>query len=237
MKYPKPEDRYSCEVFCENFMEIENRLQTVENGGGGGSIDETAIQEAVDAALAEAKQSGEFDGKDGAPGVDGADGQDGKSAYEYAQDGGYTGTEEEFATKLAQENPTTQEFEQLSSEIANMSKYVAQPNAPEDTSAIWIDTDDEYDDGFSEAVQMALREAKASGMFDGADGVDGKDGYTPIKGVDYVDGVDGKDGEDGKDGADGKTPVKGTDYFTAAEKAEMVNEVLAAIPVYSGEVI
>ena len=39
-------------------------------------------------------------------GQPGADGADGKSAYEYAQDGGYTGTEAEFATKLAQEIPT-----------------------------------------------------------------------------------------------------------------------------------
>lgn len=35
---------------------------------------------------------------DGAPGKDGADG---KSAYAYAQEGGYTGTEEEFAADLA----------------------------------------------------------------------------------------------------------------------------------------
>lgn len=32
-------------------------------------------------------------------------GKDGKTAYEYAKDGGYTGTEEEFAAKLAAENP------------------------------------------------------------------------------------------------------------------------------------
>ena len=31
-------------------------------------------------------------------------GSDGKSAYQYAQDGGYTGTEEEFTAKLAAEN-------------------------------------------------------------------------------------------------------------------------------------
>lgn len=46
------------------------------------------------------------DGKDGAAGADGKDGADGKSAYAYAQDGGYTGTEEEFAEKLAAEAPT-----------------------------------------------------------------------------------------------------------------------------------
>lgn len=33
-------------------------------------------------------------------------GANGKSAYEYAQDGGYTGTETEFAEKLAQKIPT-----------------------------------------------------------------------------------------------------------------------------------
>ena len=50
------------------------------------------------------------DGADGNPGADGSpgkDGVDGKSAYQYAQDGGYTGTEAEFAEKLAQELPTT----------------------------------------------------------------------------------------------------------------------------------
>lgn len=76
--------------------------------------------------------------------------------------------------------------------------------------------------------------------FDGADGKDGKDGYTPIKGVDYFDGEDGlngKDGVNGKDGADGYTPVKGKDYWTSADKAEMVNDVISALPKYNGEVV
>lgn len=34
----------------------------------------------------------------------------------------------------------------------------------------------------------------------------------------------------GLKGTDGHTPVKGTDYWTAADKQEMVNEVLAALP-------
>lgn len=48
------------------------------------------------------------DGADGNPGADGRpgkDGADGKSAYQYAQEGGYTGTEAEFAAKLAEEMP------------------------------------------------------------------------------------------------------------------------------------
>lgn len=36
-------------------------------------------------------------------------------------------------------------------------------------------------------------------------------------------------------GPDGKTPVKGTDYFTETDKAEMVSAVIAELPVYSGE--
>lgn len=44
-------------------------------------------------------------GPQGPAGADGQPGADGKSAYQYAQDGGYTGTEEEFAAKLAEEMP------------------------------------------------------------------------------------------------------------------------------------
>ena len=44
-------------------------------------------------------------GDTGATGPKGDTGADGKSAYQYAQEGGYTGTEEEFAAKLAQEMP------------------------------------------------------------------------------------------------------------------------------------
>ena len=41
----------------------------------------------------------------------------------------------------------------------------------------------------------------------------------------------------GKDGDPGYTPKKGVDYYTEADKAEMVDEVIAALPVYNGEVL
>lgn len=62
---------------------------------------------AVNEALQEAKDSGAFKGDTGEQGPQGekgdtgAAGTDGKDAYAYAQDGGYLGTEEEFALKLA----------------------------------------------------------------------------------------------------------------------------------------
>ena len=36
------------------------------------------------------------------------------------------------------------------------------------------------------------------------------------------------------DGPAGATPVKGTDYYTEADKAEMVDLVLAALPMWAG---
>lgn len=45
-------------------------------------------------------------GPQGIKGDKGATGADGKSAYQYAMEGGYTGTETEFAEKLAQEQLT-----------------------------------------------------------------------------------------------------------------------------------
>lgn len=37
-------------------------------------------------------------------------------------------------------------------------------------------------------------------------------------------------GDKGDTGADGHTPVKGTDYFTEADKQELVTAVIAALP-------
>lgn len=91
----------------------------------------------------------------------------------------------------------------------------------------------------------------------GSEGRDGEDGFSPIvvitkssgvttisitdkqgehvgKVYDGSNGTNGTNGKDGKDGADGKTPVKGTDYFTAADKAELVNDVIAALPTWEG---
>lgn len=47
-------------------------------------------------------------------------------------------------------------------------------------------------------------------------------------------GDPGEKGDAGAAGADGKTPVKGTDYYTEADKTEMVSRVLAALPRWGG---
>lgn len=45
------------------------------------------------------------------------------------------------------------------------------------------------------------------------------------------------DDDGGGTGADGYTPVKGIDYWTDADKTEMVADVIAALPIYDGEVV
>ena len=68
---------------------------------------------------AKIKQNG-GGGEKGDKGDKGADGADGKSAYQYAVEMGYTGTESEFAQKLAQEIPDSTE------DLINDSGYITQ---------------------------------------------------------------------------------------------------------------
>ena len=44
----------------------------------------------------------------------------------------------------------------------------------------------------------------------------------------------GEKGAKGDKGDKGDTPVKGTDYWTAADKTEIVNDTLAALPTWTG---
>lgn len=59
---------------------------------------------------------------------------------------------------------------------------------------------------------------------------------TEAEWLDSLHGKDGQPGKDGTPGKDGDTPVKGTDYYTEADKAEMVQAVISALPVYDGSV-
>ena len=172
--------------------------------------------------LAKAKASGEFDGADGADGytpVKGVDYFDGEDGYTPVKGVDY------FDGKDGQSGKDGSDGTPCTHRWSGTTLYV--------TSA-------------SGTTFADLKGDK------GDAGPSGKDGYTPVKGVDYRDGIDGRDGtngkdgkdgkdgangQDGKDGADGYTPKKGTDYFTAADKAEMVSAVIAALPVYNGEVV
>lgn len=60
-------------------------------------------------------------------------------------------------------------------------------------------------------------------------GESGKDGAPGEKGDPGEKGADGAPGKDGAKGADGKTPVKGVDYFTAADVNEIAQEAAGKV--------
>ncbi|MGN0568792.1 MAG: pyocin knob domain-containing protein [Acutalibacteraceae bacterium] len=61
------------------------------------------------------------------------------------------------------------------------------------------------------------------------------DGKLQYAGSDVgLKGDTGATGPQGEPGADGYTPVKGTDYWTEEDKAEIVDDVLAALPTWTG---
>ena len=72
-----------------------------------------------------------------------------------------------------------------------------------------------------EAFKKEMLDKLASGELIGPQGPKGD------KGEPGEQGAAGKDGTDGAPGKDGYTPQKGVDYFTEADKTEMVAEVLA----------
>ena len=70
----------------------------------------------------------------------------------------------------------------------------------------------------------------------GAKGDQGIQGEKGEAGANGTNGKDGVNGTNGKDGQDGYTPIRGTDYWTASDKAEIVSDVIALLPIYNGEV-
>ena len=64
----------------------------------------------------------------------------------------------------------------------------------------------------------------------GEPGIQGIQGDTGAPGPQGIQGIQGPKGDKGDNGADGHTPVKGTDYFTEADKQELVTAVIAALP-------
>ena len=73
-------------------------------------------------------------------------------------------------------------------------------------------------------------------------GIAGADGYSPTAKVTQtangaVITITDKNGTTHATIRNGAKPVKGTDYWTEADRTQMVADVIAALPVYNGEVV
>ena len=112
----KPSDYVYKETEIKNYDALKKRIEELEkNGGGSGkpgadgfspiaSVEQTA--DGAEITITDKNGTTKAIVKNGKDGLNGKDGADGKTAYQYAKDGGYTGTEEEFAQKMAKELPT-----------------------------------------------------------------------------------------------------------------------------------
>ena len=104
----KPEDYVYTETEILNYNTLSDRITKIEEGGGiTPTIGDNGnwFLGATDTGKPSRGEKGDTGprGEKGDTGATGATGADGKSAYSYAQDGGHTRTEEEFAAKLAAE--------------------------------------------------------------------------------------------------------------------------------------
>ena len=179
------------------------------------------LGEAVNGALAQAKASGEFDGapgKDGKDGRDGTDGKDGKDGYTPQKGIDYfDGKDGEPGKdgKDGERGPIGVTGAQGPQGIPGPAGADGQPGQP------------------------------------GKDGSNGKDGNgikSAVLNADYTLTLTFDDGssyttpsirgETGATGATGPAGPTGPAYtLTAADKSAIVNAVIAALPVYNGEVV
>lgn len=92
-------------------------------------------------------------------------------------------------------------------------------------------------DGYSPTVtvteisvghRVSITDVNGTKTFDVLDGADGAQGPQGPQ------GETGATGATGPAGADGYTPVRGTDYWTASDQEQIVSDVLAALPTWTG---
>lgn len=183
----------------------------------------TAADNANDVAeeLREARDNGEFVGAPGPQGPQGPKGDD----YNLTQ-----GDKQEIA-ELAAEMVEVPEG-------GSGAGVVVSDSEPEDTSVLWIDTDDNEADNLQAAIEEALAQAKASGEFKGEKGdpgAPGQPGEKGDKGDTGPEGPQGERGEPGEKGADGQPGADGKDYvLTEADKQEIAELTAPLVDIPEG---
>ena len=147
----------------------------------------------------------------------------GKSAYEIAKDHGFEGSEEEWLESLhGDTGPAGPQGE-------------PGPQGPKGENGDKGDTGAQGPAGPTGA-QGEKGETGAQGPVGpkGDTGAQGIQGERGAQGPQGPAGETGPQGPKGDTGTAGYTPVKGIDYYTEADKAEMVGAVLAALPTWEG---
>lgn len=155
--------------------------------------------------------------------------------YAYCHD--YTMVETTFKV-VARSKP--EDYVYTETEVLNYNTLAARIEQMEDEIGVAVEeylkenpiegaVTQEYVDNAIAEIELTPGPAGPQGP-QGEQGIQGEQGPQGETGPQGEQGPAGADGKDGADGQDGYTPVKGTDYWTAADKEEIVNDVLAALP-------
>ncbi len=213
-------------------------------------ITKSDLTNAVTTALQEAKDSGAFkgdtgpagpQGEKGDTGPQGNQGADGKSAYAYAKDGGYTGTESEFAQKLAEKHidwfktgislPEGADLNTYKTSgkyfVGSESRAQSLINCPTKTNFVLF-VFERTDGIYSQLIitlhgTMHLRSANSTAWRD----------WVTYASTDHVTNTVTQMLADAKEnnyfGSGGNVPVKGVDYWTEADQESIVQQVITAL--------
>jgi hypothetical protein len=197
-----------------------------------------------------------FDGKDGytpVKGVDYFDGEKGDSGYtpvkgvdyfdgQKGDDGHTPVLGVDYFTKTDKQEI----YDELLPEAAQAAVHIGDTAPTDPNTKVWINPNGNafvLQEAVDTAVTTALATAKESGEFDGADGVTPNLTFGTITALpNYMSPTASITGTKENPvlnlgvpkGADGKTPEVGVDYFTEADKAQMVQSVLDALPTWEG---
>ena len=125
-----------------------------------------------------------------------------------------------------------------------MGKYVSIGQLRQQTGRAFASLKTYMDKSVRDPIMSVAMQAKAladsvvqranAGEFNGARGPQGVPGPRGADGAQGQEGRQGEQGEPGPAGRDGRTPVRGTDYWTAEDRAQTVSDVLQALPVWEG---
>ena len=174
-------------------------------------------------------------------------GGNGLSAYEIALEHGFEGSEEEWLESLKGEDGYTpikgvDYFDGKDGRDGVDGAKGADGKDGASISHYWNGTALVISSASGTSPAVDLKGAKGDTGPQGAKGDKGEKGDTGAQGAGGPQGPKGDAGPqgpkgdtgaagaNGKDGADGKTPVKGSDYFTEADKSELVQAVISALP-------
>lgn len=166
---------------------------------------------------------------------------DGKPTYNGEALGGGASTAEDISYTLSEDVQTTfPDIVELESDTVKSGLDVAMYYAiagmfakniacdlPSATGTITVNLQSVMD-GWHPILEKAHEHDNKSVL----DKLSAADGKLQYNGSDV--GLKGAAGTPGKNGTDGKTPVKGTDYWTTADKEEIVADTLAALPTWTG---